>query len=200
MKNVLLILVGLVATSAFGQSTNLTLIPEDTTIFQITLKPGNDLNGKEVVYGAILLGDQYIEAYPENDSDIPNFVNVHLDMPEVPGQHNENVRKDHIKLVEPESEARRLTRYQNGGFVVVEGDGDREMLVSETNLSRMERLEALEQARDQAQEELVAELPEAVSESGAMENAPGFFELWGTHALIIAVALGVLFGLSRLCF
>tara|TARA_R110001592_G_scaffold30815_1_gene109680 strand:+ start:269 stop:862 length:594 start_codon:yes stop_codon:yes gene_type:complete len=197
MKKALLILC-LFASVAIGQSSNLTGIPDDATIFVITLREGKELRGESVVYGALKIRGEFITGkYPEQDSDIPTNINIVFDSPSDPGEVT--VLKSNLHgAPQPEVAQLRPDRYKREGFDFTTGSDGKTLLVAQHTLQKVERLRELQQAVEASN--TIPEYDDVEATTSASTTGPGFFALWGRQLLTLMVAGLVLFGITKTCF
>ena len=184
---------------ALGQSANLTGIPDDATVFELTFKPGKGPQGNDVLYGAIEIRGELLKGdYPKDDSDLPTNLSVRLDYPRQPGTIS--VLKTNLEAVRPQSDALRLKRYTDDGFIVTEGRNNTEILVPKTTADRLSILRDMEAEQARAAESRVAPFVEVAGVTDTQPAEPGILSLWGPHALTVIVAGLALFGVVRTCF
>lgn len=191
MKKALLLL-GLFALSAVGQSSNITGIPDGVTVFTITLKSGEEL------HGAIQLKAAFINDYSEAEASSMTNVTVISDVPSAPGKRS--VNRINIALAQPETPQKREKRYNDEGFVIVTGHDGKEMLMPEETQLRADRLAELQHTLAQQEENLLTTYEETPPPMETEATGPGFIALWGRHILILVGGGALLFGIIKVCF
>jgi hypothetical protein len=171
---------------------NITGIPDDATVFTITLEGGGEL------HGAIQLKGVYISDYTEIENSSMTGVTVIYDSPSKPGSGP--LMKQNIADIQPETRLKRETRYNDDGFVIVRGSDGKKMLVPEETQARALRLAELQNDLANEEQERFAEY-EAYPEASDRKTHEGeFVALWGRHILTVVVAGLVLFGIVKICF
>lgn len=207
MKRIILMAILLASGPVLAQSTNITGIPEEATVFTIQFKPGKSPVEGDVVYGAIRMRGEYLAGeYPSDLSDIPTNIDIVSDSPalaygapQVPVAFSV-LPSNLAEAPQPESTSHRKARYSNEGFDIVTGSDGADILVKREAVSRAERLRELEERRDAENRDWIAQYETSVSTAEASPEEPGFFQLWGAHLGLGVVTVLILEGVAKFCF